>query len=40
MEKERQKTEFFEGIIPQIAGFRVESGKLIPSNLKKLGFCS
>jgi hypothetical protein len=23
VEKERQKTEFFEGVIPQIAGFRV-----------------
>jgi len=40
MEKETQKTEFFEGDIPQIVDFRAKSGKLSPSNPKKLGFYS
>jgi len=40
MEKETQKTEFFEGVIPQIADFRPKSGKLLPSNHKNSVFAA
>ncbi len=38
--KKNPKNRIFEGVIPQIANFRAQSGKPLPSNPKKLGFYS